>query len=801
MLKNYFIIALRNLKRNKVYALINISGLAIGLAACILIFLVVRYELSYNTAEPNYRNIYHVATQDKNPDGISYNPGIPYPALEALRNDFPQVKTGALFACFGSQITVPSANGASAKKFIESSGLFFCDPEYFSVFTAQWLAGNSSILKEPNSIALTKSIAEKYFGTWQNAIGKMVKVDNAMDMKVNGILEDFPANTDYPVTMMGSFVTIKNNRYYGYTTDWGATTSNFQVFMLIPSTVSVEGVKSQLVTLAHKYYKNNRVNVRTNILQPLSDVHFNTEIPGFGDHMTSRSTLLTLTLIAFLIIIMACINFINLSTAQAVTRSKEVGVRKVLGGNRYQLFFQAISETGLIVIGSAVLATALAWLFIPYIRHVVSISETLSMFNWEIALFLMLAIVTVILLSGVYPAMVVSGFKPVAALKNRISSATIGGISLRRGLVVTQFSISQMLIVGTIVAVSQMDFIRTADLGFNKDAVLVMGSSSDSSVLARQNSFKENLLQLPGVKAVSLCSDVPSSDNNSGTNFAFDRHPDENFTLYTKFGDADYFKTFGLEFAAGAPYQAGDTSGKVVVNETLLKKLNISDPQQAVGKEIRTGAGRWRTICGVVKDFKTNSLREGVKPLMIAPRSELFSVISVKLHSGNLSASQAAIQGSWDKFFPEYAYNSFYMDESIEQFYRQERQMALLYKIFSGLAIFISCLGLYGLISFMAVQKTKEVGIRKVLGAGTAGIVYLFSKEFTILIGVAFVIAAPLSWYFMNGWLENFAYRIHISWDVFVLAAVSSLLVAWASVGYKALRAAVANPVKSLRTE
>ncbi len=801
MITNYFKTALRNLKHHKSYFLINISGLSTGIAACLLIFLVVRYELSYDKDQPAYNSIYRVVTRDISPEGTEYNPGIPYPALEALRIDIPKIETSALFACFGTQVSFDGSAGMPRKKFIENNGLFFCDPQFFDLFFYKWIVGNPALLGQPNMIVLTKSIAEKYFGDWKNAIGKIIRIDNGMDLKVGGILEDLPQNTDLPVKMMGSFITIKNNRFYGYTDDWGSTTSNFQIYAKLPDGMSAQTVEKQLSLLAKKYYKNEGVNKRTNILQPLADLHFNTELGNFGDHTTSRATLMTLAMIGFFIILMACINFINLSTAQAVTRSKEIGVRKVLGGSRKQLFSQVMGETGLIVALSAVIAIIIASAALPYIKHVVSINEVLSPVTGESALFIVAIVLLVTLLSGIYPALVLSGFKPVVALKNKISSATVGGISLRRGLVITQFAISQALIVGTIVAVAQMNFVRTADLGFNRDAVLILSSSSDTNLISRHRIFKQNLLQLPGVSLVSLCSDVPSSNANWGTNFAFDHHADENFTLFTKYADADYFKTFDLKFAAGGPYEAGDTSGKVVVNETLLKKLNIKNPQDAIGKDIRTGGSRWRQIAGVVKDFKTNSLRDQVKPLLIASRKRHFSNVTVKIHSANLANTRNAIQDAWDKMFPEYAFDSTFMDETIEQFYLQETQMATLYKIFAALAIFISCLGLYGLVSFMVVQKTKEVGIRKVLGAGVSNIIVLFSREFTILILVAFTISAPLGWYMMNSWLNNFAYKININWQVFATSVLISMFIAWISVGYKAIRAAIANPVKSLRTE
>lgn len=801
MIINQFKIALRSLKRHKAYSLINISGLAIGIAACLIIFLVVRYELSYDKFQPAYKDIYHVITEDKGPDGTEYTPGIPYPALEALRADFPQIKLTGLFYAYGTQVAVGDAEKATGKKFIEETGVFFCEPEYFDIFKNTWLAGDPSVLKDPGQVVLARSMAVKYFGDWKNALGKVIRIENAMDMKVSGIMEDVPGNSDFPTTVIGSYITIKNNGYYGYNPDWGNTTSAFQIFMRLPENTSPAQVESQLKQLADKYYSNQGVHKISNSLQPLSEIHFDTRVPGLGDHVTSRATLMTLSMIGFLIIVMACINFINLSTAQAVTRSKEIGVKKVLGSSRKQLFFQAMGETNVIVLLSACLALIIAWIALPYIKHIISIQEELSLLSLQNALFVVGIVVAVTLLSGFYPALILSGFKPAVALKNKISSATIGGISLRRGLVVIQFAISQILIVGTIVAVSQMEFVRTADLGFNKEALLIVSSSTDSVAQAKHTAFKQALLQVPEVSMVSLSSDIPSSDHNAGTNFAFDHKDDENFTLYTKLGDADYFKTFDLRFAAGGPYAATDTAGSVVVNETLIRKLNLKDPQEAIGKQLRTGGGGWRTIVGVVKDFKTNSLREEVKPLMIAARKSRFCMVSIKLKSASLAKSQQTIEKVWDKFYPEYAYSSVFMDDNIEEFYRQEQQMALLYKIFSGLAIFISCLGLYGLVSFMTVQKTKEVGIRKVLGAGVGNILLLFSKEFTLLIGVAFVIAVPVSWYVMSNWLNNFVYKITISWTVFAMAMVVSLVIAWISVGYKAFRAALVNPVKSLRTE
>jgi putative ABC transport system permease protein len=803
MFKNYFKIALRNLARHRAFSVINFAGLAIGIASCLLLFTVVKYELSYDTFQPNYHQIYHVVTQDKFEDGITYNPGVPVPALEAFRIDFPQITTGSLFASYGSQVTVLGTNASTStnKKFIESTGFFFADPQFFQVFKYEWLAGSPSVLEVPDNTVLTKKLAGKYFGDWKNAVGHFLKLDNKITVKVAGIINDPPANTDFPLSIITSYKTVKANaEMYAYAESWNTLSSNFEVFMLLPKNVSAANIDAQLLKLSKKNYVV-RNSVKTNFLQPLSDNHFDKRFPNFGDHITSKTTLWTLLLIGLFIIVMACINFINLSTAQAVGRSKEIGIRKVLGSIRGQLFGQIIGETALIVLFSILLAVIISTLCLPFIKHIAYIHEPLGFFNTESILFLIGLGAAVTLLAGTYPALILSGFRPVLALKNKITSATVGGISIRRGLVVAQFAISQILIIATIVAITQMSFVKNADLGFNQQAVLLFNANGDSTMHSRQESFKQKLLQLPGVKAVSFNADAPSSDNGWFTNFAFDHRPDEKFQLSLKFADEDYFKTFELQFLAGKPYDKSDTMKDVVINETLVKQLGLKDAQDAIGKEIRLGGGGWNTIVGVVKDFKTSSLREAIKPTLFAERKEYYAVTSIKLNSSNIPKTKTAIESLWNQYFPEYAFTTSFMEENIKQFYEQEDQLELLYKIFAGIAIFISCLGLYGLVSFMAIQKTKEIGVRKVLGASIKNIIYLFSKEFTILILIGSVIAVPVAYLMMNRWLQNFNFRIKMNVGIFLMGILISIIIAWIAVGYKSIKAAVANPVKSLRSE
>jgi putative ABC transport system permease protein len=809
MIKNYFKTAWRNVVRHKAYSAINIAGLAVGIAASLLIFVVVAYELGYDKFQKNYDSIYRVVTASKNSDGSEdFNPGIPGPAYEALKTDFPQLeKIAPVYALTGTQIIVlgndPNSDVAASKKFIESTNLAFTRPEYFDMFNAQWLAGNAATLSQPGNIVIDKETAVKYFGDWKNAVGLFLKLDNSILLKVSGVIEKMPDNTDFPIKHFVSIETLKNypDNYSYSATHWGSLSSNHQVYVMLPKNVTAASIRQQMNGFVKKYYRNDGPNKRMQVLQPLKEIHFDNRYGNLGDHSTSKTILWTLSFIGMLIIIMASINFINLSTAQAAGRSREVGVRKVLGSSRRQLIGQVMGETFLIVLLSVILAVAIAKLAMPWLSHVASVPATISLFTKESIFFLIAILIVVTLLSGIYPALIVSGFKPVLALKNKISSANIGGISLRRVLVVTQFAISQILIIGTIVAIAQMNFVRNADLGFNKEAILVLPAYSDSVNQAKMEPLKQELLQNPAVVSVSYASDEASSDNNWASNFAFDNKKDEDYPVFHKYGDEDYIKTYGLQLIAGRNIVSSDTLREIVINETLTKKLGLKDPQQAVGKNLRIGGGLWLPVVGVIKDFKTNSLKEDVKPLTIASRRDFYYTMAIKLRINNLPLTTAQIQKLWEKAYPEYAFTSHFADETIERFYKQETQLALLYKIFAGIAIFISCLGLYGLVSFMAAQKTKEVGIRKVLGANVRNIVVMFSKEFTVLISIAFIIAVPVGWYFMNNWLQNFVYRIHIGLSVFVLAILSSLIIAWITVGYRAIKAALANPVKSLRTE
>jgi putative ABC transport system permease protein len=807
MKKNHFKVALRYLNQHKSLSTINIIGLSVGIAASLLIFIIVQFELSFDIFQPNFKNIYHVVTQQNTSQGIDYNPGVPFPTLDALRLDFPQAKFAVLNSNNGCQVKVPNQNGVSNsdKKFTENSGVVFTDSQYFDVFKSKWLYGEPSSLNEPNTVVIDENTAVKYFGDWKTAVGKLLMMDNLLTLKVAGIIETAPVNTDFPLKIMVSYITWKQQpKNYGYVNDWQSISSNYQVFMLLPVNNSVPIINEQLKKFSERHFTAKKTETNIQFLQPLSILHFDTRFGNtFGDRITSKSTLNTLTLIGILIIIMASINFINLSTAQSVGRSKEIGIRKVLGSNRQQLILQILRETTLIVVIAVTLAVFIAKIFLTYLKNIANIPDSVGLFNGGTLLFLICTTLIVVILSGLYPALIISNFKPVLALKNKITAASVGGISLRRTLVITQFSISQLLVIGTMVALGQMNFVNNADLGYNKDAILIIPGYTDSISLQKMQSFKHDLLKIPDVQSASFVSDPPSSDDNWGSEFYFNNSEKAfGFPAFLKIADNDYFKTFGLHFIAGRGYNPSDTMREVVVNETLIKQIGIRSPQEALGKLVRLGKNTaWSPITGVVKDFKTNSLREVIRPIIVTSRKKYESETAVKLNFKNISETIKKIQQLWEKTYPEYSYDGYFLDSKVAEYYKQENQLALIYTAFAVIAIFISCLGLYGLISFMTVQRTKEVGIRKVLGASVSSIVFSFSKEFIILISISFLIAAPVGWYFTNSWLQSFAYRISLNTEIFLSAFLTSILIASLTIGYKAVTAALVNPIKSLRSE
>lgn len=509
-----------------------------------------------------------------------------------------------------------------------------------------------------------------------------------------------------------------------------------------------------------------------------------------------------LSLIGVFLLIIACINFINLATAQSINRSKEVGIRKVLGSSKKQLIIQFLSETFLITFASGMIAIVLAFIVLPLLNNLLQTSLEIQL-SFPLMAFLSGIIIIVTFLSGFYPAIVLSGFNPITVLKGKFTNRAASGLSMRRVLVVFQFTVAQTLIIGTLIIVSQMNFFQNAPMGFDKDAILTVPIANDSERLSKMDALKMELLQQSGIKSVSLSAFSPIDKAHWDSDFKFDNAVQKSgFTTEFKWADADYFKTYNIQFIAGMPYNQADTANGFVVNEMMVKKLGFNNPEDIIGKKINFWDGTMvAPVVGVVKDFNSNSLQTEMTPIVLGSYKMVYRLINIKIQPQRAKQTLAAIERIWSKTYPDFIYEYQFLDDKIASFYKQESQLSQLYKIFAGIAIFISCLGLYGFVSFMAAQRTKEVGIRKVLGASVINIIYLMSKEFTLLIGIAFLIAAPLAYYLMHQWLQNFAYRINIGVEIFLLTILISEFIAWLTVGYQAIKAAMANPVKSLRSE
>jgi len=799
MLRDQLKTAWQNLRGHRIYVAINTVGLAVGIAACLLVFLLVRYETSFDDFHANKERIYRVVAATRTQAGMNYSKASAFPVAEALRIDYPQLEHVArIYVRDNKEVALPSDDARiTQKKFKEK--VFYAESEFFDIFHFPFLAGDAkTALSEPNTVVLTQATAEKYFGDWQRAIGRFIKFEAAGVCKVTGVLKDVPANTNFPLKVVISFETARKE---DLPTDWAGQDGSLNTFLVLPENIAATRFDNDLKTFVKKHAPAEYAN-HGYILQPLADIHYNSRFGTYSGATFSKPLITALSLIGIFLLVIACINFVNLATAQAVQRSKEVGVRKVLGSSKSQLMIQFLGETLLITLSSVALAILLAFLALPLLNGLLETSLVIYP-GISLVAFLFVLVIVVTFLSGFYPALVLSGLNPVVVLKSKLTSRTAGGMSIRRVLVVFQFAIAQAFILGTLVVVSQIKFFENASMGFDKEAIITVPLANDSSRISKADVLKRQLLQQAGIKNVSLSIFSPIDKASWDGDFTFDNAANKaDFNAEFKWADADYFKTFDIQFITGGPYRQADSVTGFVVNEMMVKKLGFRNPEDIIGRKLAFWNGAISApVVGVVKDFNSRTLAVGMKPVVLGSYRPLYRLINIKIQPQQVKQTLAAIERLWTSTYPGYTYEYQFLDQKIAGLYKQESRLSQLYQIFAAIAIFISCLGLYGFVSFMAVQRTREVGIRKVLGASGISIVYLLSREFTALIGLAFLIAGPLTYYFMHQWLQKFAYRIDIGVGIFLSTLVISQVVAWMTVGYQAVKAAVANPVKSLRTE
>ncbi|MES2647242.1 MAG: FtsX-like permease family protein [Bacteroidota bacterium] len=815
MIRTDLKIAWRNLVKRKAYSSINVIGLAVGIATSILIFLVIHYEMNYEDFNSKKKSIYRIVSTFKNTSNgevIRQESAAPITMANGLRNDIPQLeKVAAVWNLGGSQIHIPKPGKdySEEHRVKVDNGLFFVEPSLFQIFDYTWLAGNSNELKDPNTVVINETLANQFFGDWKKGIGQTVQMWSfRIPLKVVGIFKDLPQNTDVEIRMGASKLTHeKLNPEWFASNDWESLPWSSECFVLLPRNSNVKQFEALLPAFVKKNYPASMNSGKTTVslsFQPLTGMHLNEDFSTYkGDALTHKE-LWSLSLIAFFILFVACINFINLATAQSISRAKEIGVRKVLGSRKSQILKQFLNETAIITITSVIIGCLLAKLALPFISGLVQKPLTLNLLQSPvIILFLLLIGVIVNFLAGFYPGMVLSGFNPIEAIKSKISTSNIGGVSVRRGLVVLQFVIAQFLIIGTIVVINQMKFFRDQSMGFEKNALALVELPSDSTDQLSYNFLKSEIQKIPGINAAAFCMDAPASFGSNNNSFYFDTDPvKKDFSVNVQFSDTSYLNTFQIGLVAGRISYPCDTMRELLVNETLVRKLGFTSPKDIIGKTLTFDENAKNLpVVGVMKDFNTKSLKEPITPLVLATNIHAYNFIAFRMDPSKMQSTLAQVQKKFTKIYPTYMYDLTFLDERIARFYKTEALASNLFKIAAFLAIFISCLGLYGLVSFMAVQKTKEVGIRKVLGASVKSIVFLFSREFTILIGIAFLIAVPLGYFLMQEWLSGFHNHIKISWYVFVLAIVISVIIAWITVGYKAVRAGMANPVNSLKNE
>jgi putative ABC transport system permease protein len=783
MLKSYFKIAVRTLLHNKSYAFINVAGLALGLAASIVIFLVVQNELSYDRFHRSADRTYRVTVH-----ALDYNPSVAFAIAPAFRNDFPEAEHVSQYYY--------QRNGlikVGDERYSEE-GYAFADDQFAQIFDFTWLAGNSkTALKDPNTVVLTEAMARKFFGT-NDVLGKTIRLDNQHDLQVTGVIKDLPSNTHLSFIFLVSWETIRKE----------VNTSNFwsiqggYLYVTLPGDVSEKRVTDRLPAFIRKNWGEDIARESILILQPLLEIHFDKRYLTQITMPRSRETIYGLAGIALFIILTACINFINLSTAQSLKRAKEVGIRKTLGAFRRQLITQVLCETSLLVILSIILALGAVWSFLPYAVSLlnVRVDPTQLLKPQFISAITGVTVIT-ILFAGIYPALMLSGFQPIKALKSKVSDRSGENYFLRKGLVVVQFAITQILLIGTFVAGSQMDFFLNQDMGFEKEAVASFPTGSKADAL------RQKLLNIPGVQEMSFASAGPAYNTSFAPFSSPESGMNEVDVTELKRVDENYFGMYALELLAGEPIvrpSAGDTIVNVVVNETLISRLGIPDPEKALGKRILIGRSPV-FIKGVVRDFQSESKHKKIRACIMLYDSRAFWQTSVKLHPQNMRETLAAIDESWSELNPEELFTYEFMDDHIAKMYTQEEKMYNAFRLFSAIAILIGCLGLYGLVSFMAVQRTKEIGIRKVLGASVSGIVALFFNQFIWLIVIAFVIAVPVAWYTMDQWLHEFAYYITIGPGIFLVSILATFVIAGITVSHQSIKAALVNPVNSLRSE
>ncbi len=814
MFKNYFVTTLRNFRRNKMNTFINVAGLALSMACCIAIYVFVEDEYTYDSYHSQADHIYRIVGQFEGNEGKDYNGSVTYPLADAMRNDFPDLPLVTQVVAFHEAILKTSDEASPIKTDVQhGKGLTYADEYFLRMFDHPLLAGDAkTILTTSSEVVLTKDLADRLYGRdyqdrYDELLGKTLIV-NQEPYQISGVARDVPQNSNIVFDLLLPIQAYEKDKPW-LENSWGNVNSEWFTFVLLSELASPAKLESQLVAFKDKYYNEEEAPKHSYYLQALSAVHTDEDYGG-TIYATPAILIGAFILMGIIVLLTACINFINLATAQSVQRAKEIGIRKTLGGVRSQLMLQFLGETFLITLLAAGASLLLAdWFVNSFNQYMSVVIHTELAINTTIIYFLLALCLVITFLAGYYPARVLSGFRPVDALKQSISqqkSGFAGRFSLRKTLVVTQFVISQLLIIGTIVVSMQMRYLQSQDLGFRQDDMAVVSIPENDK--QKLETFRNRITSQAAVERVSFSSGPPTSSSQSWSS-AYNplRGESEKYGIERKSVDPQYLKTFDIALVAGRDLREEDKAVdslpgyNILINEKAVKIFGYGSPEEAVGQTLEYGDKK-STIVGVVHDFNNTSLQEELHPNLMY-YGDWVNIAAIQLSEQQSIHQLSFVQDAWEETYPEYFYQALTMEEYFENgaMYLLEDLMFQGFRIFGFLAIIIGCLGLYGLVSYLSLQRQKEVGVRKVLGASVSQIVYLFSKEFTILVLLAFVIAAPLGYFAMQAWLETFEYRTELSILYFVLALLASISIAWITVGYKSIRAALANPVNALRSE
>ena len=819
MIRNYFKTAWRNIVKNKAFSLINIAGLSIGMAACLLILQYVSFELSFDQFNKQASDIYRVHNDRYQNGKLIQHGTITYSAIgKAMQDDYPEVVEHARVEPFGKNIII------HADKKIADQEVLAVDNSFLDMFSYPFLAGDpKTALQEPYTVVLTERAAGKIFDLqtkdWQSLIGQVITMGtDSMPYKITGICQNAPENSHLQFDYLASYVSMFSGKNQYKEADYDFTDSDFWHYIKLKHGTDYKALESKLAAFSQRHFQGNKVSgsVEKFYLQPLAKAHLYSDFEYEIGKTGSATVVWGLLIVAMLIIIIAWVNYINLATAKSMERAREVGVRKVAGATKSQLIRQFLTESVLINLVALILAVLIVLIaqggFNQLIGHNLSLSYLFQRgqrgYNMTIALTTL--ILSGIIVSGFYPAFVLSSFKPILVLKGKFVSSN-KGIFLRKALVIGQFAITIILIIGSLVVYKQIQFVTRQQLGIDISQMLMVRAPQltnwDSTFISKEHSFAEELKNIPGVQGTAMSASIAGDE--MGRTFNIRRVGDDpavKLTMRFNRIGLGYMELYGLKILAGRTYGPSDFNpdfGKlhsIVLTESATKLLGFTSPRAAIGTQIVMWGKNW-DIIGVVNDYHQKSLRYPMEPTVMLPVYSTYNTISVKVHSADLKSTVSAIKKEYDRFFPGNIFDYFFLDQKFNQLYSDDELFGKVFAIFSGFAIFIACLGLLGLSLFATAQRTKEIGVRKVLGASISSIVVLFSKDFILLILASFVLATPVAWYVMHRWLENFAYRTSISWWIFAASGLTSMLIALGTISFQAVKAAAANPVNSLRAE